>query len=348
MRYVVSASQRNKTTYRIFFSFHHTTMKMTLLYIALATLMAACGNNGSASSKEENGGDSTATTAAESITFDGNAALELTRQQCEFGPRVPETPAHAKCAEWLTSTLQASCDTVMAQTGKVETAQSGTIGIKNIIGIINPEAIQRLLLLAHWDTRPWADNDPDPANHSKPVMGANDGASGVGVLLQLAHHLKQTGTTLGIDIVLVDAEDMGESDNEESWGLGTQYWAAHPHVAGYKPLFGILLDMVGSADATFSREYYSTQYAGGFVDLVWKNAAGSHFINAQGGAVTDDHIFVNEAGIPCIDIIDLRSNSDTGFCPEWHTVDDTIGHISAATLGEVGQTMLNVIASLEQ
>ncbi|MBR5170793.1 MAG: M28 family peptidase [Muribaculaceae bacterium] len=323
-------------------------MKMTLLYIVLAALMTACGNNGQTTSNDSTA-DTTETTASNgSVTFDGNAALELTRQQCEFGPRVPETAAHAKCAEWLTSTLQASCDTVMVQTGRVETAKSGTIGIKNIIGIINSEASQRLLLLAHWDTRPWADNDPDPANHSKPVTGANDGASGVAVLLQLAHHLKQTGTTLGIDIVFVDAEDMGESENEESWGLGTQYWASHPHVAGYKPLFGILLDMVGSADAIFPREYYSMQYAAGFVNLVWKNAVGGHFTNAQGGAVTDDHVFVNEAGIPCIDIIDLRSNSDTGFCPEWHTVDDTIGHISATTLAEVGQTLLNVIAALQQ
>ena len=139
-----------------------------------------------------------------------------------------------------------------------------------------------------------------------------------------------------------------ENDNEDSWGLGAQYWAEHPHVAGYKPLFGILLDMVGSEDATFTREYYSMQYANGFVDLVWKCAAGSHFINAQGGAVTDDHIFINRAGIPCIDIIDMRSDSETGFCPEWHTVDDTIGNISPATLAEVGQTLLNVIAQLEQ
>lgn len=246
------------------------------------------------------------------------------------------------------TTLKASCDTVILQTGTVQTATEGSLGIKNIIGVINPDASQRLLLLAHWDTRPWADNDPDAANHRKPVMGANDGASGVGVLLQLAKQLKQDSTTLGIDIVLVDAEDMGVDDNEESWGLGTQYWVQHPHAEGYKPLFGILLDMVGASDATFTHEYYSTQYASGFVDLVWKNAAGSHFINAQGGAVTDDHIFVNRAGIPCVDIIDLRSDSPTGFCPEWHTLNDTMGAIDPATLAEVGQTLLNIIASLEQ
>ena len=343
MRYVVSASQRVKT-YRIFCF----KMKMTLLYIALAALMTACGSTGSTTANSDNTDTTTAATTSTRKAFDGNGAWELTRQQCDFGPRVPATPAHAKCADWLTESLKASCDTVIVQTGTVQTATEGKLGIKNIIGIINPDASQRLLLLAHWDTRPWADNDPDPANHSKPVMGANDGASGVAVLLQLARQLKTDSTTLGIDIVLVDAEDMGVNDNEESWGLGTQYWVEHPHVAGYKPLFGILLDMVGASDATFTREYYSVQNAGGFVDLVWKCAAGSHFINGQGGAVTDDHIFVNRAGIPCIDIIDMRSDSETGFCAVWHTVNDTMDGIDAATLAEVGQTLLNVIANLEQ
>jgi Zn-dependent M28 family amino/carboxypeptidase len=320
-------------------------MKMTLLYIVLAAVMTACGSTGTTATVQDST-DSVKT--AQVSTFDGNAALLLTRQQCEFGPRVPGTAAHSKCAEWLTTTLQAACDTVIVQTGTVQTATAGSLGIKNIIGVINPDATERLLLLAHWDTRPWADNDPDEANHKKPVMGANDGASGVGVLLQLARQLKADGTTLGVDILLVDAEDMGEDDNEESWGLGTQYWVSHPHVEGYNPLFGILLDMVGAPDATFTREYYSTQYAGGFVDLVWKQAAGSHFINAQGGAVTDDHVFVNRGGIPCVDIIDMRSDTGTGFCPVWHTVDDTMSGIDPVTLGEVGQTLLNVIAALQQ
>ena len=261
---------------------------------------------------------------------------------------MPGTPQHAKCAEWLTTTLQASCDTVIVQQANVKTGQGNTIGIKNIIGIINPDAEKRILLLAHWDTRPWADNDPDQANHSKPVMGANDGASGVAVLLQLAHQLKAEGCSMGVDILLVDAEDMGISDNEDSWCLGTQYWASHPHEAGYKPLFGILLDMVGAPDANFSREYFSTQYASGFADLVWRCAAGDRFRYTDGGAVTDDHVFINRAGIPCIDIIDMRSDSSTGFCPAWHTVDDTMEHIDPSTLAQVGQTLINVIATLEQ
>lgn len=321
-------------------------MKMTLLYMLIVALMTACGNTKVVSG--DAAGSDTVTAVAEQNPFDAAGAFELTRQQCDFGPRVPGTPAHEKCAEWLISTLQASCDTVLVQTASVQSARSGKVGIKNIIGVINPEASKRLLLLAHWDTRPWADNDPDPSNHNKPVVGANDGASGVGVLLQLARQLKANGSTLGVDILLVDAEDMGVDDNEESWALGTQYWASHPHVQGYKALFGILLDMVGSADATFTREYYSMQYAQGFGDLVWRHAAGSHFINAQGGAVTDDHVFINRAGIPCIDIIDMRSDSETGFCPEWHTVGDTMDAISATTLGEVGQTLLNVIADLEK
>ena len=309
--------------------------------------MTACGSsNGTTQGGETAAAQDTAATTR--VTFDGNGALALTRQQCDFGPRVPGTPAHAQCAEWLMNDLKASCDTVIMQTATVQTATEGSLAIKNIIGIINPDADKRLLLLAHWDTRPWADNDPVEANHSKPVMGANDGASGVGVLLQLARQLKGQGTKLGIDILLVDAEDMGINDNEDSWALGTQYWAQHPHVNGYKPLFGILLDMVGASDATFTREYYSMQYASSFVDLVWQNAAGNHFINAQGGAVTDDHVFVNRAGIHCIDIIDMRSDNSTGFCPVWHTVSDTMDGIDPATLGQVGQTLLNVIAELEQ
>ena len=321
-------------------------MKMTLLYIALVTLMTACGSTGHSSAPEATTESTTA--KVNRSQFDGNGAYEFTRQQCEFGPRVPGTPAHAKCAEWLTSVLKASCDTVILQTGTVQTATSGKLGIKNIIGVINPDASERLLLLAHWDTRPWADNDPDPANHDKPVMGANDGASGVGVLLQLAKQLRADSTSLGVDILLVDAEDMGINDNEESWALGAQYWAQHHHVAGYKPLFAILLDMVGAGDATFPREYFSMQYAGGFVDAVWRCAAGNHFTNTQGGAITDDHVFINRAGIPCIDIIDLRSDSETGFCSVWHTVNDTMDGISATTLGEVGQTLLNVITELEK
>ena len=308
---------------------------LTLLYVVLS-----CGGRKASST----------TPATDVVTpeFCADSAYNYIKAQTDFGPRVPNTDAQQNCAAWLMTKLKEFGAETFLQGFETVTFDKTRIRGYNIIGSYNPESPTRIILCSHWDSRPWADNDPDPANWMKPVDAANDGASGVAVLLQLARQLKESGTTLGIDIVLVDAEDMGENDNEDSWGLGAQYWAEHPHVAGYKPLFGILLDMVGSEDATFTREYYSMQYANGFVDLVWKCAAGSHFINAQGGAVTDDHIFINRAGIPCIDIIDMRSDSETGFCPEWHTVDDTIGNISPATLAEVGQTLLNVIAQLEQ
>jgi len=326
-------------------------MTTLIVWGLMMLVLNACGGNGSTAGASGTAAGGETEAAAEQAKaapqFDGDSAWALAQQQCSYGPRVPGTTAHSQCADWLTRTLQASCDTVMVQTGNVTTAQGKPLTIKNIIGSINTAADQRLLLLAHWDTRPWADNDPDASRHGQPVMGANDGASGVAVLLQLARQLKASGTKLGIDILLVDAEDMGDHDHEDSWALGAQYWAAHPHVAGYKPLFGILLDMVGAPDATFRREYYSMQYASGFVDEVWRHAAGSHFTSAQGGAVTDDHVFVNRMGIPCIDIIDLR-DSESGFFAGWHTTADTMDGISAATLGEVGQTLLNVIADLEQ
>ena len=323
-------------------------MKMTLISIIMAAVMFSCGH-GNSEGDGTTGGDTAQATAATTVaTFSGDSALMLAQQQCDFGPRVPGTPAHAKCAEWLTATLRESCDDVTVQTGTVTTGQGKQLGIKNIIGTINPNAERRILLLAHWDTRPWADKDPDESKRNEPVMGANDGASGVAVLLQLARQLKASGTSLGVDILLVDAEDMGIEEQEESWALGAQYWAAHPHVAGYKPLFGILLDMVGAPDAVFSREYYSLNYATSIVDEVWKHAAGSHFTNARGGAITDDHVFINQAGIPCVDIIDMRTGNDSGFYDGWHTTHDTIDRLSAATLGDVGQTLLNVIADLEE
>lgn len=312
------------------------------LLLASALLLTACP-------RQNEQGAETATTASTTDLpqFNADSALALVARQCEMGPRVPGSEAHRQCSRWLAATLARWCDTVMVQQAPVTTALDCSFTMSNIIGIIHPQAERRMLLLAHWDCRPVADADPDPARRGEPVMGANDAASGTGVLLELARTLQGTlPESLGVDILLVDAEDSGENNNEDSWGLGTQYWAAHPHVAGYSPLFGILLDMVGDSQARFAREYYSTEQAGSFVDLVWQHAAGSHFVSDAGGAVTDDHTFVNRVGIPCIDIIDQRTDSGTGFFAQWHTTDDTMTHISAATLGEVGQTLVAVLFDL--
>lgn len=288
-------------------------------------------------------------TAAAVVDFDGNNAYNLVKAQCDFGPRVPGTPAHSKCAEWLEQQLRDYCDSTIVQQAQVTTFDGTTLNIKNLIGIINPDADNRILLLAHWDCRPWADNDPDPAKHKEPVMGANDAASGVAVLLELARVMNNKKPTVGVDILLTDAEDWGTNNVEESWALGTQYWAKHPHVEGYSPRFGILLDMVGAKGAKFSKEIQSMQYAPSVVNEVWDMAQqsgyGSYFDNNAGGAITDDHIVVNQMGIKCIDIIDMRQGGDTGFFDGWHTTGDTLDKIDPTVLKVVGQTVANVIYS---
>ncbi|MBQ4005731.1 MAG: M28 family peptidase [Muribaculaceae bacterium] len=322
----------------------HVTMTIVLGLISL--LCAAC--QGSA------GGERTTAdtdTAAVTIvpTFDADSALLLVQAQCDMGPRVPGTPAHRRCAAWLSQRLRAVTDTVIEQRGEVVTFDGKHLTAVNIIGSINPGAAQRVLLLAHWDCRPWADNDPDEARRREPVMGANDAASGVAVLLEMARAMAKTPPAVGVDILLVDVEDWGTDGDEDSWALGTQYWVQHPHVPGYQPVCGILLDMVGAKGAQFAQEYYSLHYASGIVDLVWQEAAkagfATRFVGASGHAITDDHVVVNRAGIPCIDIIDTRTHSKTGFFDAWHTTHDTMEHIDLATLRAVGQTLLNVLYS---
>lgn len=287
------------------------------------------------------------TTISQVVDFNGLNAYNLVKAQCDFGPRVPGTPAHSKCAEWLEQSLKQNCDTVIVQQGQVTTFDGKTLNIKNFVGSFNPDNSDRILLLAHWDCRPWADNDPDLAKHKEPVMGANDAASGVAVLLELARLMKEKKPNIGVDILFVDAEDWGTNDVDESWALGTQYWSKNPHIAGYTARFGILLDMVGAKGARFYKEYESMQYAPSVVNEVWdvaqKSGYSSYFDSNYGGGVTDDHIVVNSMGIKCIDIIDIRQ--DGGFFAGWHTTDDTINWIDQNTLKAVGQVVANVVYS---
>lgn len=208
------------------------------------------------------------------------------------------------------------------------------------------------MLLSHWDSRPWADADPDEKNRHTPILGANDGASGVGVLLEIARQLHKQQPELGIDIVLVDAEDYGPHQSyegthkEEQWALGSQYWAQNPHVQGYNARFGILLDMVGAKDATFLYEGYSEEFAKGINRKVWNTANnlgyGRYFVKERGSTVTDDHLFVNRnARIPTIDII--QCSEETGFYENWHTLKDDMDGIDRNTLKAVGQTIMEVI-----
>ncbi len=317
-------------------------------FLYFTAIIALVGCKAQKQASDSNSASDSATATAV-VDFNGNNAYNLVKAQCDFGPRVPGTPAHSKCAEWLEQQLRDYCDSTIVQQAQVTTFDGTTLNIKNLIGIINPDADNRILLLAHWDCRPWADNDPDPAKHKEPVMGANDAASGVAVLLELARVMNDKKPTVGVDILLTDAEDWGTNNMEESWALGTQYWAKHPHVEGYSPRFGILLDMVGAKGAKFSKEIQSMQYAPSVVNEVWDMAQqsgyGSYFDNNAGGAITDDHIVVNQMGIKCIDIIDMRQGGDTGFFDGWHTTGDTLDKIDPTVLKVVGQTVANVIYS---
>lgn len=285
-------------------------------------------------------------------TFNADSAYRYTADQVAFGPRVPNSEAHRQCGDWLAQTLERFGAQVTSQHVTLRAYDGTSLAARNIIGAYKPESKKRVLLCAHWDTRPWADADPDAKNHRSPILGANDGASGVGVLLEIARQLQQQPTDIGIDIIFFDAEDYGthaaddEPANGITWCLGSQYWARVPHTDGYMARFGILLDMVGGKDARFHREGYSDSYAKHVVDKVWAAAHaignGQWFPYADGGVITDDHLPINElARIPCIDII--GHYPETGFAPTWHTMDDTMENIDPAVLRAAGQTVMQVI-----
>ena len=285
--------------------------------------------------------------------FSSDSAYQYTQQQVDFGPRIPNTNVQMACAKFLSSKLKRFGAEVIEQKANLTAFDGTSLRSINIIGSFNPKAEKRVLLFSHWDSRPWADNDPIPSNHNMPVMGANDGASGVGVLLEMARLIGKNLPTIGVDIIFFDAEDYGSSarnggNTEDSWCLGTQYWAKNPHIQGYHAEFGILLDMVGGKNATFFREQISEQFASDVVSKVWSQAEslgfGQYFINQKGGAVTDDHVYVNQLiGIPSIDIIQFDPNSGSGFASYWHTIDDTMKNVDKNTLNAVGMTLMHVV-----
>lgn len=282
-------------------------------------------------------------------TFNGDSAMAYIRKQVDFGPRVPQTLSHARCVEWLVSVLENTADTVIAtHENTVHPVTRRNIPVQNIFARYNTEVQQRILLLAHYDTRPWADEDLDPSKHNTPIDGANDGASGVGVILEIA---RQAADFLpkekGLDILFVDQEDSGDYGNDDTWCLGSALWASNIekyYPDGRKPRFAILLDMVGGKDATFYREYISESAVPYVNDLIWKTAAtsgySSFFKNSVGGAITDDHLPLLRAGIPAVNVIDMRGN---GFNPTWHTTDDNYENIDPATVTAVGTVITNVV-----
>ncbi|MGM9760317.1 MAG: M20 family metallopeptidase [Parabacteroides sp.] len=287
--------------------------------------------------------------------FNADSAYHYTEQQVLFGPRVPNSAGHKRCGDYLAAELRRFGAKVYEQEARLTTYDNTRLEALNIIGSFDTENKRRILLCAHWDTRPYADQDPDPANYRKPIDGADDGASGVGVLLEIARQVGQQAPGVGIDIIFFDAEDYGTPEfvddfKPDTWCLGTQFWAKNPHVPGYQADFGILLDMVGSKNATFFKERQSIMYAARYVELVWNTARqlgyGKYFINAPGGAITDDHQYViSGRNIPCIDIINYDPETDQGFADYWHTLNDSMQNIDRNTLKAVGQTVLQVVYS---
>lgn len=326
-------------------------MKNSIYLVFSVLLMLSCGN------LRKQTVDDTATLQPVGPVFSADSAYLYCQQQCDFGPRTMNSKAHDLCEEWIVSKFKAFGMEIATQKADLKGFDGTILKSTNIIASYKSELANRILLCAHWDSRPWADNDPDEANHKTPVLAANDGASGVAVMLEVARQLPDT-LGIGVDFVCFDAEDWGVPqwsdavDDGNSWALGAQYWATNcPKKQAKTYRFGILLDMVGGQGAQFYKEGMSLQYASSVVDKVWRAAQvvgfGSMFPTQTGSRITDDHIPVNRvAKIPTIDIIPYYPNCEqSSFGPTWHTVNDDMAHIDKNTLQAVGQTMIQVIFS---
>jgi hypothetical protein len=320
-----------------------------VFYVLLVGVTVSCAGK---KQKEEPSGQSPAQVTY-TPSFNSDSAYSFVESQVAFGPRVPGTAAHSKCALWLERKLQRYLPEVTVQKTKVRAYNGQLLDCKNIIAAFHPERTGRILLCAHWDSRPVADHDDDPSKREQAVLGANDGASGVGVLIEIARQLSLEDPGVGVDIVLFDVEDYGQPEDyvpqkEDTWCLGSQYWSKNPHKPGYTARFGILLDMVGAENAAFYKEASSLYYAPDVVSMVWETAAregfSDYFTDQQGGEVTDDHYYINtNLKIPTIDIIQQNPGGQHSFFPYWHTTKDDMQCISRSTLGAVGNTLMIVL-----
>lgn len=315
-----------------------------ILTAAVLLLLAACKN-----------GTTTTETVYEqqSPDFNADSAYLYIAEQCAFGPRVMNSEAHDACAAYIAAKFESFGAQVVNQDAEGTLYDGTKVQMRNIVASYNLNNPVRLMICSHWDSRPWADHDANADNHRTPIDGANDGASGVAVMMEIARQIQQKAPEIGVDLICFDAEDCGTpewddhgEDNSWTWCIGSQYWAGKHHIDGYTARYGILLDMVGGSNCVFEKEAYSMAYAPSVVDKVWSKAIrlgyGDLFKNANGGGVTDDHVQVNMSGIPCIDII-ARDANDNTFCKTWHTKNDNVGNINKQTLKAVGQTVMEVI-----
>lgn len=326
-------------------------MKFNILIVAaavVAALFSSCGDTEETDKREE--------PMVTVPVFDADSAYAYVERQYMFGPRVPATPAHDSCLLWMEESFRKfNADTVIIQRGEMKIYDGTTKPLANVIASYNLQANNRILLCSHWDSRPFADQDADPARRNMPISGVDDGASGVGVLMEVARKLGQQRPDVGVDIIFFDLEDWGapewdvkSANADNGWCLGSQYWAKNKHEMGYRAQFGILLDMVGGADTKFYREYFSDMGAKWVNDKVWGVARelnmGERFVSSEGGAITDDHVAVMKfGGIPCIDIVAYNPYGHGGFPEYWHTHGDDMRNISRNTLNDVGTLLLHII-----
>ncbi len=328
----------------------HNCKKLSIIIMCVLLCMTACRRS---SEQMQADGSNTPTQPIERPSFDADSAYAYVAAQCGFGPRVPNTEAHRRCSRYIIETLRSFCDTVYVQEFTVRAYDGTMLKAKNIIGSFNPQSDRRVFAAAHWDSRPYADHDPNPANHRTPIDGANDGASGVGVLLEAARQLSISHPQNGIDLICFDVEDYGapqdvESSIQDDWCLGSQYWSQHPHIPGYRARFGVLLDMVGGENAVFCKEGTSDYYARDIMERVWNAAAQLGYAPVFSRKVTapiiDDHLYINKmTRIPVIDIIEYHGRSGTGFNPTWHTLEDNLQNIDRMTLQKVGEVLLHTL-----
>ena len=326
-----------------------------LLYIALSLVLFSCQTKTKISTDVR-------------CAFSADSAYTYIAQQVAFGARVPGSDEHAACGDWLVRKLAQFGAQVHNQYGTMTNYAGESQALRNIVAYFEGTTPNTILLCAHWDSRPWSDEEEHYDDRFTPVLGANDGASGVGVILEIIRQLsilKAQGEAIpSIQIVFFDCEDMGTPNHytgtqrKHTWCLGSQYWAkeykqstVNCQLSTVNCQYGILLDMVGDPSATFPREYFSQQYAGSYVEQLWRTASrlgySRYFVNQSTYyPITDDHYYVSTiAGIPCVDIIDYKPNTETGFAEWWHTRQDNMQNINKQTLQAVGETVLTTICS---
>lgn len=324
--------------------------KMPFFIVAVLCLSIFSCNNESTQTQTETV-QKPAAFVKKAPAFNEDSAYYWVQKQVAFGPRVPGSKAHANCAAFIEKTLKDYGLTIVVQTAPITTYDNKIFNLKNIIASYKPEFQKRVLLLAHWDSRHIADNDTKDEN--KAIDGADDGGSGVAVLLEIARQLSKADLKVGVDLFFSDLEDYGQPDDsdkpkmQDSWCLGTQYWAKNMHVPGYTANYGILLDMVGAKGAIFPREGTGSYFAPDVVNKVWSTAKNlgysSYFTDDKTGSTTDDHLYVNTiAKIPCIDIVHMSPVTGS-YGEHHHTHKDTMDIIDKNTLKVVGQTVLEVL-----